>query len=284
MLTTDGQIQIVRADGQTLDLHQGTPYLVSQFNPFSRSVRADQGGPVPWGDGDWSGAEWREGSTVPLSVEIDAADWATVMQLYWAFDAALAPVRTEGDVELHWMAGGVEYLMYGRPRGVAMRSHSFEHGTAVVVAEIACPDPAIYSALEHSVTVGLLHRIGGVSVPFGTPVAINSVVADGEATVTNAGTSPARFLWRITGPVTRPRITVITDDIPQTLYLDTVLGGDDWLDIDTSAKSVVLNGSTSRLHDQYGDWPLLRGEALIRFEAEAYNSTAHLTSRHRDTY
>lgn len=285
MLTTDGQIQIVRSDGTTLDLHQGTPYLVNGFNPFDRGVRADQGGPISWGDGDWSGAEWRSGATIPLAVEIAAADWPTLMQLYWALDAALAPVRTGNEIELRWRAGGVEYLMYGRPRGVSMRAHSLEHGTASVVAQIAAPDPSIYSGTEYTATAGLLRRSGGITVPFTLGgLAFYSIVADGEATIVNAGTTPARLLLRIDGPVQRPRITLIDGAGGRTLFLDTVLGAGEWMEIDTQKKLVTLNGTTNRLTDAYGDWLLLNGTGLIRFEADDYNTQARLTVTWRDTY
>jgi hypothetical protein len=78
---------------------------------------------------------------------------------------------------------------------------------------------------------------------------------------------------------------VVTDTTVQTLYLDTMLGPDDWLDIDTVKKSIVLNGSVTRLADQYGDWPLLPpGPALIRFESDVYDPLAGLNARWRDTH
>jgi hypothetical protein len=158
-------------------------------------------------------------------------------------------------------------------------------GKAWVNASLACPDPSIYSALEHSTEIGLLHRIGGLSTPFGLPTSIYSVVADGEATLVNAGTAPARLLLRITGPVSAPRITVIHGTSVETLYLDTLLGPDDVLDIDTKDKLVVLNGSVTRLPDHWGAWPLLPpGESLLRFESDVYESAARLIIRHRDTW
>lgn len=279
----DGQIQITR-DGTPLLLNQGTPYDVTDFNPWARGVRADQTGVVPWGDGDWSGAEWRDATTIPLVVEMNRGTWASLMEAYWPLDAILAPVRTGSEPELTWSAGGFEYLMYVRPRGATMQRRDLQRGIARVSSSLFCPDPSIYSAEEFVSEIGLLHRIGGISTPFGMPVGIHSVIADGEDTITNAGTGSARLLLRIDGPVTNPRITVITDGVPQTLYLDTVLGGTDWLDIDTGAKSVILNGSTSRLSDAWGEWPLLKGEALIRFEADSWNEYARLTTRYRSTW
>lgn len=279
-----GQIRITRADGTTLLLHHGTVYRVNTFDPFERGIRADQTGEAPWSDGGWSGAEWRDQATIPMKLGIHTSSWSELMDAWWALDAALAPVRTEGDVEVTWNAAGTEYLMYMRPRGARMRNQRARTGKAWVEASFVCPDPAIYSAVEYSAEIGLLHRIGGLVTPFGLPTSIYSVIADGEATLTNAGTGQARLLLRITGPVTNPRVTVITNGVAETLYLDITLGGGDFLDIDTKDKIVLLNGSVSRLSSQYGAWPLLTGEALIRFEADAYNDTARLTIRHRSTW
>lgn len=279
-----GQIRITRADGTTLLLHHGTPYRVNEFDPFDRGVRADQGGDAPWSDGGWSGAEWREPGTIPFKLGIHTSSWADLMDAWWALDAAMAPVRTGSEVELTWNAAGTEYLMYVRPRGVKLANQLGRTGKGWVQGAFAAMDPAIYSAAEHEAEMGLLNRIGGLVLPATAPFLFYQVVADGEATIVNAGTADARMLLHIDGPVVRPRITLIGAAGPQTMFLDTVLSTGEYLDIDTKDKVVLLNGITSRLADQYGAWPLLSGEALIRFEADQYNPDARLTVRWRDTY
>jgi hypothetical protein len=285
-----GQIQITRDDGTTILLHHGidrfaTIYRVKEFEPYDQFVRADQTGTVPWGDGNWSGAEWKAQPTIPMRLRLHTASEAALMSAWWPLRAALAPVGTGGDVELTWNVAGTEYLMYVRPGDTRLRKQG-STGLGVVTTQMVAPDPAVYSAVEHTTEIGLLHRIGGLSTPFGLPTSIYSVVADGEATLVNAGTAPARLLLRITGPLTAPsRITVIHGTSVETLNLDTLLGPDDYLDIDTKDKLVVLNGSVTRLPDQWGAWPLLPpGESLLRFESDVYQSAARLIIRHRDTW
>jgi len=279
-----GQITITRSDGTSLLLHHGTVYRVSEFDPFDRGVRADQGGNAPWSDGGWSGAEWREPGTIPFKLGIHTGSWADLMDAWWALDAAMAPVRTGSEVELTWNAAGTEYLMYVRPRGVKLTNQRARTGIGWVQGSFAAMDPAIYSAAETVTEVGLMHRIGGLTTPFGLPVGIPSVIADGEATLVNSGTAEARLLLHVQGPVVAPRITLIDATGPHTMFLDTVLGPEDYLDIDTKDKAVILNGTTSRLADQFGAWPLLSGTALIRFEADVYEPDARLTIRHRSTW
>jgi len=279
MTLLEGQVRV-----GDLVMGPGTSYIVSSFNPYNRSVRASQSGDAPWSDGGWSGAEWREVAVVNMGIHIDGSSNTEWQALHWALDAAFAPVRTGSDVELRWVNAGTEYLMYGRPRMLQPLIRNLRSGQVTSSASFVCPDPSIYSAEEYTAEVGLLHRIGGLSTPFGTPTSIHSVTADGEATLTNTGTGAARLLLRITGPVANPRISLITDTTVQVLYLDTVLGPEDVLDIDTKDKLVVLNGSTSRLADAWGDWPLLSGQALIRFEADVYEPDARLTIRYRSTW
>ncbi len=277
-----GQITITRDDGTSVLLHRGTAFRVNEFEPYDQFVRADQGGDAPWSDGGWSGAEWQDQNTVPMKLGIHTESETEFMAAWWALRAALAPVRTGGDVEVTWNCAGVEYLMYARPRTTKLKKEG-STGIGWVTTQFECPDPAIYSAVEHVAEIGLLHRIGGLSVPFGLPTSIDTVVADGEVTLVNAGTAAARLSLHITGPVVRPRISLIYPNEIQTLYLDSVIGEGEYLDIDTKDRFVILNGTTTRLADQYGAWPLLSGEALLRFESDVYTS-ARLTIRHRDTH
>jgi hypothetical protein len=284
-----GQITITRDDGSSLVLHHGanrfeTIYRVKKYEPYDQFVRADQTGTVPWGDGDWSGAEWKAQPTIPMELGIHTESETELMAAWWPLRAALAPVGTGGDVELSWNVAGTEHLMYVRPRNTTLRKQG-STGIGFVTTQMVAPDPAVYSAVEHSTEIGLLHRIGGLATPFGLPTGIHTVVADGEVTVTNAGTSPARLLLRITGPCPPCRITVITGPSVKTLNLDTTLGAEDYLDIDTKDKLVLLNSSASRLPDQWGDWPLLPpGESTIRFESDVYDAGANLLIRYRDTH
>lgn len=278
-----GQITITRDDGSSLLIHRGTVFRVNEFEPYDQFIRADQGGDAPWSDGGWSGAEWQDQNTVPMKLGIHTESEAELMAAWWALRAALAPVRTGGDVEVTWNAAGTEYLMYARPRTTRLKKEG-STGIGWVTTQFECPDPAVYSALEHVVEIGLLHRIGGLTVPFGLPASINQVVADGETTLVNSGTGEARLSFHIEGPITRPRISLVYPSGTQTLYLDSVIGAGEFLDIDTKDRFVILNGTTTRLADQYGAWPLLTGTVLLRFEADAYSPNASLTIRHRDTY
>lgn len=286
-MLAEGQISITRADGMSLVLHGGTPYRVNRFEPFERAAQLGQGGPVPFGDGSWRGTDWRAAAAIPMSVGMRAADWSGLMDLWWALDAACAPTRLEGPAELRFNAAGTEYLMYVHPQGARLRNRRGRTGKAWAETTLEALDPAIYSAVEHSVTVGLLRHTGGMTVPVTVPAVIVTVAADGVATLSNAGRDTAYPVYRIDGPVVRPVIALTgLDGLRRTLAIDLSIGSGEWLTIDTKAESVLLNGSVSRLSSASGSWPVLAGldEATLLFRAAEYNDTASLTVTHRDTW
>ncbi|MGH8879776.1 MAG: phage distal tail protein [Stackebrandtia sp.] len=278
----EGQVSV-----NGLVMGRDTSYRVNEFNPWNRAIRAEATGANPWSDGGWSGAEFYEPVTVEFKVRTQGANATDWQQLHWQLTQAFAPIRTAlTEYELRWVTAGVEYLMYGRPRSLSPTVARLRTGQVAETASFYCPDPAIYSGAEHVVTIGLPDWTGGLTVPVVTPATVAATQTDGVATVTNAGNVAARLLLRITGPVTDPSVTVIdTDGIALTLTIETTLGPDDWIDVDTAERSVILNGSVSRLADAWGSWPLLYpGTSTIRYAAADHNDLTRLTIRWRDQW
>src|SRR5690606_27793991 len=83
---------------------------------------------------------------------------------------------------------------------------------------------------------------GGLTVPFTIPAQVSA----GRATLVNAGTSDVGLRLRIDGPVVEPRVTLLTDQGTAVLRLNLTVGAGQWLDIDTAARTVYLNGVASR--------------------------------------
>lgn len=122
--------------------------------------------------------------------------------------------------------------------------------------------------------------VAGLMVPF----TIAATVVSGMVEVTNAGTADTGLTLRIDGPVVDPRISLLVDGVTQTLRLDLTLTAGQWLDIDTRAETVTLNGSASRRGQAYGDWPILPGSTSgeLSWNAAAYEAAALLTVSWRD--
>src|SRR5690606_10597208 len=100
----------------------GTPYTVLPgWDPWSRTVRAEQSTPRPYAHGSLSGAEWTDEAVVliPVSVYRGRAARGAWMSAHQQLMRAFAAVGgSREDVELRFGWGGGEYLMLGRPRQV----------------------------------------------------------------------------------------------------------------------------------------------------------------------
>ncbi|MEV6798546.1 hypothetical protein AB0M91_09380 [Micromonospora rifamycinica] len=281
MALEEGQVQI-----RDLVIGPGTPYRFvrgSHFNPLARSVRADQGGARAWGHGSWSGAEWAEQAAIPMRLVVMGVGTAGWLALHRQLLAAFAP--SDVDLDLRFVLAGTEYLMRGRPRLVEPESRHVDGHTYVNAAFVAL-DPAIYSGSEHSVTLGLPSTVGGLTLPTTAPLTIGATVTSGRATIVNAGTQASGLRLRVDGPVAEPRVSALVAGVATTLRLWLTLGVGQWLDIDTAARTVYLNGTASRRGQASGGWPILPAgtPVEIAFDAAAYDPTALLTATWRDAW
>lgn len=281
----DGQVSL-----RGLVMGRNTKYRLNVFNPWQRQTRTSATGEAPWGDGGWSGTEWREAAVVNFGIGIMGDSEAEWQELHWQLDEAFAPIGDDTtDVTLTWRTGGFDYAMFGRPRMLNPDARMLRTGRVWATASFAAPDPSIYSAAEHSITLGLPRWGGGLTHPFRHPFVIGASVVDGAADVDQVGRHRrgAALLLRITGPVTEPRFTVVgPDGVAETLHFDLRL--DDktqTLDVHTGERIVLLNGSASRLKAAWGDWPLLRrGASTLRYQAAEYNADSRLVARWRDRW
>jgi len=267
--------------------HHDPPFVLFEFNPWSRSVRADAEAANAWADGGWSGHEWLDMVTVPLNVLVKTEDatrgtpaWLRLQQ---QLSAAFAPSHV--DLPLSFTAGPDGYVIFGRPRLVEPLAETAFRGWALCRAAFRMLDPHIYSGTEHSVSLMLPLATGGLTVPFTVPFAIEASVSSGSASITNAGTAATGLLLTITGPVAQPRVSLQPSggDAKLLRYMDTVAAGET-LVIDTMARTAYLNG-VSRRGRMAGEWFLLEpGTSELSFNAASYSATATLVATWRDAW
>ncbi|MFI6329854.1 phage distal tail protein [Micromonospora chersina] len=285
MALAEGQVQV-----RDLVLGPGTLYeTLRGFDPWTRQVRAEQGDGRAWADGAWSGAEWTADAVVPIPVRVkDAANrtpggWLAAHQ---ALAAAFAP--SHEDIELRWCTGGTEYVLFGRPRMVEPNVDTVPAGWSYSRCAFAALDPTIYSGVEHSTTLGLPSTVGGLTVPVTLPLTVAASVTSGRGIITNGGTKTTGLRVRIDGPAVEPRISLLTDNGTAVVRVWTTLTAGQWLDIDTAARTVYLNGTASRRGVTTADgigWPTLpTGTHELAFDASGYDPAATATVRWRDTW
>jgi hypothetical protein len=284
MPLTEGQVQI-----RNLIMGRGTSYHLLEFNPWSRDVRADQGDARAWNHGGWSGAEWQGQATVPMRIRVLGTSAGSWLGLHQQLMAAFAPVGdVASDVELRWVTGGVEYMLFGRPRLVDPEARVIGHGQVPTRAGFVALDPRIYSGiLSTTGAVGLPSHAGGLVAPLTVPFNINSTLVGGAADLVNAGTAATGLSIRIDGPVSQPRITVRQPDgtLQQITFLaGFVLPAGQWIEIDTAARTALLNGLPQASVRGQASWemdpfPVPPGTSVLRFGASSGTGIATATYR-----
>jgi hypothetical protein len=280
----------VSIGGLTLH-HHDPPYTLLDFNPWVRQARADQENPRAWNDGAWSGTEWVDAVTIPLTILIRTEDGTRGTSAWLALyrDLAAAFRASSADVSLEYtIEGGDTFLIFGRPRLTEPDAPTAFRGWSLVRAVFRQLDPLVYSggvAGEHSVILGLPSATGGLTVPVTVAFTIDATVTAGRVNITNAGNATTGLMLRIDGPVIEPRVTVQSAAGPVQLRYNDTLGVGDFLELDTRAHTAILNGTASRRGLVSGDWPLLEpGEWEVAFDAATYDPDARLTVTWRDAW
>jgi hypothetical protein len=268
----------------------GTDYIVSDFNPYASLARVSYSGENPFGDGSWAGPEFRDSVQIPLIVhpvgESAAGWWALHTQLL----TALRPIDIEStEPEIHWRNGGQDFMMFARPRAIQPSIRNMTTGDVTTSCSLLALDPSIYSGGEaglHSVEIGEYRTVGGLRVPFGLPLAIRPVVADGLAVVTNTGIRPTKLFIRITGPVTGPLISTNSQIAgASTLQINVTLAAGDYIDIDTEDQTVLQNGTVNLLGEVQGEFPLAYpGETEIQYRPSKGNNLTRARIQWRDRW
>ncbi|NBE80305.1 phage distal tail protein [Micromonospora rubida] len=279
MALSEGQVQV-----RDLVMGPGTPYSVQAgFNPWAQAARVDQSDRRSWDHGSWSGAEWRDEVVVPVPVLVQAGDrsvagWMTAQQ---ALAAAFAPSHT--DIELRWCLGGVEYVMFGRPRVVEPDPSLIGLGMAYTRCAFAALDPRIYGAEQVASTL-LPSSSGGLVWPVAWPETWPAVVTSGRIQASNEGRAPTRPRLVIYGPVEGPRVTLV--DTGQTLAWDLTLTAGQWLDVETDRRTSLINGQVSRSGQMTSrEWfELPPGTTEIAFNASVHNPDAALSVAWRSAW
>jgi len=221
---------------------------------------------------------------IPMPLEVLGADYdkASWLQARHALQAAFAPIGDDTEeIELRFMFGGEEFVMYGRPRVVQHDMTLIRSGVTVANCVFVALNPLIFAS--EATTLGPINlptMVGGLTVPFTVPFTIDSVLTGGSLSITNEGTAETYMIITITGPVEEPRIVMkLADGTIQTLEINTKLLTGQALVINTATRTVMLNGTISQLGNTSGEFPTLPagGPHEMLFRAGEYNASAELS-------
>lgn len=148
-------------------------------------------------------------------------------------------------------------------------------------------DPRIYTSTQVQGTYDPSSSgTGGLFFPLTFPLNFNVSDTAGRLTVDHEGNIATPPVFVITGPVTNPILDL--DTLSRSIYTrDTTLAAGDILTIDVAARSVVLNGTTSRpdlINTALTDWFYiapgsnqlrLRGSGMVAAQTQLAVSFRH---------
>lgn len=257
-----------------------TNYIVHSIDGFGLpDVRATDT-PRPRQHGEFFGQDYLAGRTLTVTLTVRGASPAEVVANVDALMAVWQPISVDAatvDAFMFQFPGQSARVVYGRPRRAVPDMSRIIGNNAPCVLEFHCADPRQYAATGVTGSLGIFVASTGRSYPRTYPLAFGSGVSDIYSAI-NAGNFATRPTAHITGPVTNPRIENVTAG--QFIKVGVVLSATDFLDIDFDARTIVLNGTTSRRSALTYDstwWELPPGTSSIKFSADTFDVGSTLT-------
>lgn len=198
--------------------------------------------------GNHPGDDFLGGRTVTLTMEIYGASQSELKTNVSRFLSAFRPGVAESPMAIRVPGVGDEVsLIFARPRRrTSAINTTYAAGLASVVVEMHASDPRIYSLPLNLLSASPEIISAKLSWPLTWPLVWTSSTNTGGGSIVavNAGNFPVAPIIRFDGPVTDPRIenTVTSEEI----RLNGTIGEGDYIVVDTSRRTILLNNETSR--------------------------------------
>lgn len=216
-------------------------------------------------DGLVKGATFLGGRTITLEMVVVGWDRS-------GFSQALSQLRALGigDLVLRFRLPGVAGGNTARCV-VSVRNDDIpqaeEYTSFAVEAayELRAIDPLLYSDAETVLTLTATTVTGGRVYPRVHPFTFGGAGSAGSGNAINIGNHNAPVRIQIHGPITNPRIR--NETTGQEIFLAMDLPAGQWVDFDTDARTVLLNGTANRYYylGVTDWWSLVPGTNNIRF-------------------
>ena len=208
-------------------------------------------------DGMWTGRDFLSGRTLVFTITI-RGDGNNSMQYYLnAMQTALIP-QQQGTGLLQFQLPGNALQQLNarvRRRNITIDT-SYSSGMATATYEFFCPDPNYYDdalqttdLINASVIAGRTYNrvYTGVQTPNANPFETGMNYGGGSTAanlINNAGWATTYPIITIQGPCINPKITNVTAGL--FLQIDSSIGTEDELVINTNLRTVTLNGINRR--------------------------------------
>lgn len=240
-------------------------------------------------DGLFVGNDLLGGRTVTITLDVYA--WSEA-EFYEAVRDLRAAFKVGGASELPLsfqlpgIGDGSTLRINARGRRLALpQTPQYWQQASTAVVELFATNPRILADTAQTTTITLnLTAAGGHVWPQSWPMSWGGPASSNSIQATNAGTFNADALYRVDGPIVNPRIENLSTGATFKLGL-TIAAGDHVL-IDTSTRTVLLNGTANRYTTVTtgSTWPVLvPGSNTIRIGADT-TTAALFTVTWRSTW
>lgn len=280
----------IRATGEL-----GFGYSTDGSNLFTRVSTA----PVPFGGRRQGKVEFdadngSAGHTVRFYTRTPGAATWTQLGSSVVTAGVVTMFSSSSPLEIASAAIGTGSFMPGTVYSLTVRSGI--GGTIVANPDFTTRTPGATSFADSTGKTWTVH--GGAALVGGTayrgglthPFTIPGYLVGGELTLENTGTTSTGLTVRIDGPAPGPRLVLIrADGTVQSIAFDLTLAAGQWLEVDTAARTALLNGLASANQRGVASWdmdpyPVQPGINTLRFASSAYNATAQITTGHRSAW
>ena len=158
---------------------------------------------------------------------------------------AFAPSELDTTLDVRLTGTPSEYRLYGRTRGCVGKLGRFVAGKLIIRCEFMATDPRLYSTTALSATTGLSTAVGGLAFPAVAPFVFGSGGTGSSMSCPNDGTLPTPWVATFTGPLVAPQLVHSGSGDDINLSGASIVAGETIV-VDSAAKTVLLNGTTSR--------------------------------------
>lgn len=244
LITRDWQI-----DWNGFLLGPGTAYDLVRLDGWIDSPGLTNGAaPKSTRPGSWAGSMRGQARTVTATLEIAAGE-AGMGHAIRALRAATPIVRGATQAPLAIRCDGETLVAGAKFAGRIIpvdQPYSMGYAPEATV-QWYCADPRLYELNEQSVTIGApTGGSGGLTYPLTYPLVYGVEATPSNATCTNTGNEPTNPIVEFTGPILTPRL--INSTLTRALEFNIDLPPGQTLIVDTDRGTVLLNGTTDRLH------------------------------------
>jgi len=232
------------------------------------------------------GLDFLPGRDITLTIEISDTGDESYQAAQREFDAIMVPLEdAPGEPLVVKFPGREAVRVVCAPRAYS-RPNDYRYSIgrmAATVAQFHAHDPLVYSNTEHVDDTTRRQEGSGFSPPVTAPFTLGAAVG-GSIGIVNAGNIAAPWTARLDGPLAYPEITHL--ELGRRLSLALVANGGvnlatgDWIDIDSAARSVRLNGTADRRTQLTVDsewWDLDPGSNPFQLDADSGDGTLTVT-------